>query len=89
MAEAAHGLHYFVLRSFQAHVCRDGKGHDQFFGLRITLLEIAQGDDGEGVDAWADEQAGIVLKDPDDFVELAIDADGFADRVFVWERAIR
>src|SRR6266576_833047 len=88
MSKAAHGLHDFVLSSFQAHVWWDGEGHDQFLGLRVTLLEIAQGNHCEGVNPWTDEQAGIVLKDADDLVELSVDADGFADRIFVGEERV-
>ena len=46
-------------------------------------MKVAQRDDGKGVDAWTDEQARIVLENADHFVKLAVDAHGFADRVFV------
>src|SRR6202521_2221916 len=73
MPQAAHGLNDLVLRSLEAHVLRDGEGHDQLLGLGILLLEVAEWDDGECIHAGADEQAWVVLKDADDLVQVAVE----------------
>ena len=82
-AHATHRLNDLVLRFFDFDVLRHGEGHDQFFGFRVALLEVAERDDGEYVYAWADEQTLVMLKDADNFVEPAIDAHRFADGIRV------
>ncbi len=79
--QPSHGLNHFTLRGLHVHVFRHREQHDQFLRLWVLLLEAAQRHDRENVYARAQEQALIMLENPDDFVHRAVYPHRLANRI--------
>src|SRR6266446_912909 len=83
--QAPHRLNDFTLRRFHVYVLRNRERHNQFFRLRVLLLEAAQGNYGEDIHAGSDKQALVVLEHADHFVNAAVDTHSLAEGVSVGE----